>query len=433
MTMYDNPVRAPWWKDIDLSIFAQIESREDFDGRLFKVCEQTLMQNAVFRKNIACQTEYEGRINKGVYAAILSTLEKWEAKIVSEQYSSIGRTWMRTYCWTDGMLTMSRQDGLSIDGKFSDLLETGDIKFQEQTNHYDDDDEAAPLGSIDGGAENDNSFLVLKIISREKGDVKEILEVINRYPAAQIQIIHKNPGYVYVMAATMTGVQILPIGLSGKKLERENYDRQSLVAYDRAIRDFNSDTPRGRLTILEGVPGSGKTHMVKGFMEACSQARFVFIQPSILERLADPGLIPTLINEMNGPGPIIFVLEDADACLSQRKAENMSSIQAMLNLSDGILGSLFDLRILATTNTKVTEFDEAIMRPGRLSEHIMVEKLDLAGAKVVWQKLAGDHVEYPFGNEGTTLAELYSKKFDLTTEQNIQAEHDALRKDRGVN
>jgi SpoVK/Ycf46/Vps4 family AAA+-type ATPase len=70
--------------------------------------------------------------------------------------------------------------------------------------------------------------------------------------------------------------------------------------------------------------------------------------------------------------PTILILEDADDALIARD-QNLgakASLAAMLNLSDGILGAVLDLRIIATTNQKIENVDNAILRPGRLLERM---------------------------------------------------------------
>jgi SpoVK/Ycf46/Vps4 family AAA+-type ATPase len=110
-------------------------------------------------------------------------------------------------------------------------------------------------------------------------------------------------------------------------------------------------------------------------------------------------------------GPIILVLEDADKCLVERSENNINSIQALLNLGDGILGSLLDIRIVATTNAEELKMDEAITRDGRLSRLIKADLLDRETACNIFKRLCpnkatpieligGDHFKM-------TLAQVY--------------------------
>jgi ATP-dependent 26S proteasome regulatory subunit len=70
-----------------------------------------------------------------------------------------------------------------------------------------------------------------------------------------------------------------------------------------------------------------------------------------------------------------------------RASENINSIQSLLNLGDGILGSLLDLRIVATTNADELKMEAAILRPGRLSRMLEVGFLDPKTAQGVFHRL----------------------------------------------
>lgn len=71
-----------------------------------------------------------------------------------------------------------------------------------------------------------------------------------------------------------------------------------------------------------------------------------------------------------------------------RQASNMASIATLLNLGDGILGSLLDLRIVVTTNAAKATLDEAMLRKGRLCRRIHVGPLDRERADAVYDRLA---------------------------------------------
>jgi len=137
---------------------------------------------------------------------------------------------------------------------------------------------------------------------------------------------------------------------------------------------------------------------------------FVLIPPDMLTSLAGPELLPLLMNNKmayNTAGPLILVLEDADRCLVKRDGDNMNSIQSLLNLSDGILGSLLDLRIIATTNASKLEIEEAILRPGRLSQRIEVDALNKDEANNLFNKLIPANKSFKFKDKAT-LATVYS-------------------------
>jgi ATP-dependent 26S proteasome regulatory subunit len=171
---------------------------------------------------------------------------------------------------------------------------------------------------------------------------------------------------------------------------------------------MNSNTPAGRMAVLNGEPGTGKTYLVRAMLMDVPNATFLLIPPTMIPELSGPNLISLLLenrHSFSSNGPTILVLEDADYCLAPRKSDNMSAISSILNMGDGIFGSLFDIRILATTNAETQEIDPAILRAGRLSARINVDKLDSWEATNVLKRLIPDtNVSV---HKKMTIAEVY--------------------------
>jgi len=169
----------------------------------------------------------------------------------------------------------------------------------------------------------------------------------------------------------LQGYNLRSIGHVGAKLCRENYTSEVLVGLDMIEKSLLDPNPAGRISLLEGPPGTGKTRAVTAMLAAlCNQARVVIVPSHMVADLSGPNLIGTLIGY---PGPTVLVLEDADSAMLSREAAsekdkdlNTGALASLLNLSDGLIGSLIDLRIVATTNAKVQEIDPALLRPGRL-------------------------------------------------------------------
>ena len=103
-------------------------------------------------------------------------------------------------------------------------------------------------------------------------------------------------------------------------------------------------------------------------------------------------------------GPVVFILEDGDNVLTPRGKENLSLISTLLNFTSGILGSMLDIRAIATTNSPTKDIDPALMRPGRLSAHVTVGPLSTEQAIKIFKRLTGkkDGVTH-----ATTLAQVY--------------------------
>jgi len=218
-------------------------------------------------------------------------------------------------------------------------------------------------------------------------------------------------GVVFTLARGMGGYSLNRLGVAGTPLERENYNPEVLSGYDHVVADLNTESPCGRLVILSGEPGSGKTYLVRALLSQVPKAAYVLVPSHLVGDLSGPEILPALTaakSEFNGP--IVLIIEDADRVLVNRKEGDMDAISAMLNLGDGILGAVLDVRILATTNAETLEMDPATQRPGRLCQHIRVGALSPLEANKAFQRLTGKQVNF---RQPTTLAEVYklARKF----------------------
>jgi len=250
------------------------------------------------------------------------------------------------------------------------------------------------------------NYMSFAVNSLQKDFVEELRKFIDPLFVTEI-----SQGHVFAIVSHGGNLALNNIGNAGITLERRNYNPKVLEDYDYVVKDLNSASPSGRISIMEGDPGTGKTHLVRGMLMEVPDAMFVLVSPDMVSQMGGPQLLPLLLSQRrNQTGPIILVLEDADKCLVTRQGDNINSIQSLLNLGDGILGSLLDLRILATTNAKKLEMEKALMRPGRLSRRLEVNALEMDTAKNVFNNLCPG-VELPKSFNGLkmiTLAEVYS-------------------------
>lgn len=284
---------------------------------------------------------------------------------------------------------------------------------------YSEPPEEKLLNTEEGEEEDDDNIdfdsqtpIELLMATTNGGLITEMVE-LKKLHHIEHRYTPKPAGAAYMLCDhPMNGITLTEIGVGGEELIRENYSPEVLTQFDNALDDLKSEKPKGRLIVLDGPPGTGKTYMVRAFMESAPDAKFLIVPPHLVQKLGDPNMIISLLrdNAISGRS-IVLVLEDADQCLAVRKAKNMASISSILNLSDGIVGSLLDLRILATTNTPGEEFDKALLRKGRLSAHIRVGELDFVTITNIWHRLAGPKIPNPFAGpnqKSVILADVYA-------------------------
>ena len=130
------------------------------------------------------------------------------------------------------------------------------------------------------------------------------------------------------------------------------------------------------LSILEGMPGTGKTSYLRHLIGRLKDShRFYFIPPASMGMLSNSKFIGFWAGQKNRhpEKKLAVILEDADAVLMSRGSDNRDEVSALLNLSDGMLGDFLSLHIICTINCKVSDIDQALLRPGRL---ICLRKFD---------------------------------------------------------
>lgn len=243
------------------------------------------------------------------------------------------------------------------------------------------------------------------------GDNNE--ELARRYVDAFTDLTTKQPttGRVYMMAMNNGSLSFMSLPKPVfNPLIPENYSEEVLRGVQRVKADLDRSTPTGRIAIFDGPPGTGKTHLVKALLTECTNSVFIMLAPDLMSEIVGPNALLPLINFANGHEGknLVFLVEDADECIAPRDSGNRSLVSSVLNLGDGIVGQILDIRLVMTTNAKRPDIDPAIARPGRLSALIKVDKLSAEQCNEIYARLmgveGGDIFDRP-----ATLAEVYSK------------------------
>lgn len=215
---------------------------------------------------------------------------------------------------------------------------------------------------------------------------------------------------IFTIVKTPSGFELKSMGASASiPLIKENYNPEVISNLEFVIDSFKKNPPPSRICILNGDPGTGKTHLIKSLLSQIDNV-FIILPSNLISNLDKPEFMPFLLRvKADYEKPIIMVIEDGDACLVPRKSDNMSTIASLLNLSDGILGSIVDIKMIITTNSYIKEIDEAILRPGRLCKNISVDPLPYDLANNVYQRLMADDKVVLEYKKFFTLAEIYAK------------------------
>lgn len=149
--------------------------------------------------------------------------------------------------------------------------------------------------------------------------------------------------------------------------------KESIInSIDAFIKNKERYTKFGRIHklgfLLSGVPGSGKTSLVKAIALKYKRPVYTisFGRTLTEEKLFD------LINDMNENS--ILLLEDIDSIFVERKPEDTTciSFSALINILDGVLSNGNGTITFMTANNP-KQLDKALVRPGRVDKIVQFD------------------------------------------------------------
>lgn len=204
-------------------------------------------------------------------------------------------------------------------------------------------------------------------ISRIKNDIIKLIDV------------EDVPYFRYIVSSNM--------GITSRKVNiREidcdiNSNYNSDIPYKRineVIRDDSSS-----LSILYGIPGSGKTFLIRKLISDNRDLQFYWLDSKMFAFVNDDSFISFLAEHSDS----IFIIEDCEFLLQSREDGNNSLVTTLLNISDGLLGDALNIKFICTFNTELTNIDKALLRKGRLKVKYEFKELEEEKVKTLADKL----------------------------------------------
>lgn len=201
------------------------------------------------------------------------------------------------------------------------------------------------------------------------------------------------------------------------EMVRKNYDGTAEKKLDDLVH-FTTDKSKGRIVLLTGIPGTGKTHFIqtlaKEWRPWCKTHYVLSPMAFMSEESAVLDLISSVTDEddldedrTTKPEWHLVVMEDTGLFLGTDASTLSTGFSSFLNLSDGLLGQGLNVMFLLTTNERVEKAHEAVLRPGRLHAHIRLDRLSPDECESWAERNALPTPLRAWPSEGMTLAELY--------------------------
>jgi len=190
------------------------------------------------------------------------------------------------------------------------------------------------------------------------------------------------------------------------EIDLESNYGKNFLPIDKKIQEFLLQENGSGLCLLHGKPGCGKTFYIRKLLSDLVESgkEVLYLPSSYVGALADPQFVPFLLTKKNS----ILIIEDAEMALRSRDDYgNSQSVSNLLNLSDGCLGDIFNIKILCTFNTDKDNLDQALLRKGRLSVIYEFNPLSIEESNNLLAKLGK-----PLQNKSLSLAEIYNLEVD---------------------
>jgi hypothetical protein len=170
--------------------------------------------------------------------------------------------------------------------------------------------------------------------------------------------------------------------------------------------------PGPGLIFMPGKAGSGKTTLLRYLSGQIEDRKFIFMPHNQLQFLSNPGTMDFVVEQLSNS---VLILEDAEGLFVDREQSNGNAglTSLLLNLTDGMLGELLNMRIVCTQNT-TANVDSAFLREGRVKFNYYFDALPSVQAQRVAEDIGLEAEVIASISKPMVLADIFALKTEET-------------------
>ena len=258
------------------------------------------------------------------------------------------------------------------------------IYFNDNALETDTSEENTQIGvNFHVGAECDETF---------KMDFDK--QITNLFEELQDTVSYTHDNVIYLLEKTFnSGAKLVHKEITMPDMDSllQNYPNKIRAKVEKLLTAKPRDLKKGKLTILNGIAGSGKSNLIRGLASAWHDwAELVYITDTE-EFFNDSRFFRSVLTEIGkrfsvNNKTVVLIIEDADMYIStEAKILQGSVVSRLLNVCDGILGDALNIMFILTANEQGETIHAAFARPGRCLHHITFETFPYDEA-VEWAK-----------------------------------------------
>lgn len=199
------------------------------------------------------------------------------------------------------------------------------------------------------------SFFFCPLIKNKKMIAQFLEELVD----IDVLFIPDSEKNFYMIAQGASGLYKHKTTFNNIEIKDDRYDLYYGESFPKEkIMNFVKEDHPESLLLLHGVPGSGKSNLIKNLITECDND-VIYIPPSMVSVISQPSFVSFMLENRG----CILLIEDAEEILS---VDRNSGTQNILGMTDGFLRDCMKMRIICTFNCDLKKIDPALTRKGRL-------------------------------------------------------------------